>query len=68
MYSDNPAHTSAMCENSFFSSAVSVFLGRTWSAGFAWDSGIGLIGVSLVSLGTMPFSIMRASTQVRYAS
>ena len=29
------------------------------------DSGSGLIGVSFVSFGTMPFSIMRASTQVR---
>ena len=57
-----------MRENSFFSSAFSVFHGRTSSAGFACDSGSGLIGVSFVPFGRTPFSIMRASTQVRYAS
>ena len=68
VYSENPAKTSAMRENNLFSSAFSVFHGRTASAGFACDSGSGLIGVSLVSFGRTPFSIIRASTQVRYAS
>ncbi|SLB05768.1 Uncharacterised protein [Mycobacteroides abscessus subsp. massiliense] len=68
VYSENPAKTSAMRENRRFSSGLSVFHGRTESASTATSLGNGLMGVSLVSLGRMPLSIMRASTHSRYAS
>ena len=69
VYSENPAYTSAIRENSFFSSALSVSHGRTMSPGVsATSSGSGLIGVSCVPFGRMPFSIMRGSTHSRYAS
>jgi hypothetical protein len=54
--------------NSFFSSADSVFQGRTLSPSMQVPSLIGLIGVSCVSFGMIPRSIMRASTHSRYAS
>ena len=51
--------------NSRFSSADSVFHGRTLSPSIKVPSDIGLIGVSAVSFGRMPFSIIRASTHSR---
>ena len=68
MYSEKPAKTSAMRANSRFSSSDSESHGRTSSFGEYVPSGIGLIGVSSVSGGMMPFSIIRASTHSRYAS
>ena len=66
VYSENPAKTSAMRENSFFSSALSESHGRTCVGRVRHaTSGSGLIGVSFVPFGRTPFSIMRASTQVR---
>src|SRR3990172_7038197 len=68
VYSEKPAYTSARRENSFFSSALSEFQGRTWSAGVAISAGRGLKGVSWVPLGRMPLAIMRGRTHSRYAS
>ncbi len=65
VYSENPANTSAIRENSFFSSAFSEFHGRTESLATATSSGSGLIGVILVPSGITPFSTIRGSTQSR---
>lgn len=65
VYSDMAAYTSAMRLNRAFSSALSVSHGRTASSWLNVSSRIGLSGVSAVSCGRMPLSIMRASAHSR---
>jgi hypothetical protein len=65
VYSENAAYTSAMRENSRFSSSESVSHGRTESTGEYVPSVIGLSRVSSVPSGRIPFSIMRASAHSR---
>jgi hypothetical protein len=65
VYSLKAAYTSAIRENSRFSSSESVSHGRTASPGAAWSGLIGLIGVSSVPSGRMPRSTIRGSTHSR---
>ena len=65
VYSEKAAYTSAMRENSAFSSADSESHGRTASPAPNVPGGIGLSGVSSVPSGRMPFSIIRGRTHSR---
>jgi hypothetical protein len=65
VYSENPAKTSAMRLNSFFSSADSESHGRTRSRGLNVPSVIGFMGDSSVPSGRMPRSTIRGSTHSR---
>jgi hypothetical protein len=65
VYSENAANTSAIRENSRFSSSFSDSQGRTASAGEKVPSGNGLNGVRSVPSGRIPRSIIRARTQCR---
>ena len=68
VYSESAAYTSAIRLNKVFSSSDNEAQGRTLSPSTKVPGSIGLIGVSAVSAGRRPLSIMRASTHSRYAS
>jgi hypothetical protein len=65
VYSLKPANTSAIRENSRFSSSDRLSQGRTASPLVKVPSGMGLIGVSSVPSGRIPRSIIRGSTHSR---